>query len=102
MKYDGVDKDCWLFVSATRIDKNSGCTSNVCTCKAGFTGLTLFIPNLTRDARTHICFVEEGNPCQADLLKNMVEDTDNILTVPGAFDKLIEKNKEELEDYLQK
>ena len=80
-------------------DQNSECKeragSGKCFCKKGFIGLELkilIVPYLNKDrAETgHICFVQEGKPCQADLLHNMLNDTDNIFTEPGKFQKVIQ------------
>ena len=51
------------------------------------------VPYTRRESKLHtnICFVEEGKPCQPNLLKNMINDTDNILTGPGKLNDLLQQ-----------
>ena len=87
----------YFVLIGTCIDENSECNKacNQCVCKKGFEAKEFNADSLTsylyekRQLTTSMCFVTGGKPCLPDLLKNMVNDTENILTTPGNFDKLV-------------
>ena len=87
-------------------DTNSRCskTCGSCVCKNGFQGRQFNIrvkpsSNKGSELLTNICFVEEEKPCQPDLLKKMVTDTDSVLTGSGKLSELIQSREKELQVY---